>query len=307
METSNEFFQSLFPIYNIQLGRYPTPVSISYYWGFGSQAGILFAFQVITGLGLAAIYIPTVEGAPESLESINRDGFYSWLTRAAHANGPSAIFAAIYLHMARSILIAARSTVAWTTGLILFVLFIAAAFLGYVLVWSQMSFWAATVITNLVTVVPYGDQLLSLIWGSNAIDQSTLSRFFAWHYLVPMIILAVVVIHIMSVHHLGSSGTTTISSPDKVAFMRYYVAKDGIGLMLGELGSIVLLFLAPNLLADAELFVPVDTMSTPQHIVPEWYLLFLYAMLRCIPNKACGCLLVLLVFVLLLHHVTKPN
>lgn len=269
------------------------------------MSGIWFFLQVVTGLFLAAVYLPHYDEATASIESINRDGFLSWLVRSVHANGASTIFAALYLHISRSLLISSRGAYAWISGVLLLVLFIVSAFLGYVLVWAQMSYWAATVITSLLTILPCGQHLLEMVWGSICIDQSTLSRFFAWHYIVPLITFALMVVHVMMVHYTGSSGTVCQNSYDKVAFMRYYVAKDGIGLILADLLVMLLLFCFPAAMADAELFTPINTMSTPAHICPEWYLLAYYAMLRCIPSKLYGALLVLVFFILLAHHTTK--
>lgn len=254
---------------------------------------------------LAATYLPHYDEATASIETITRDGFHGWLIHYAHSNGASCIFAAIYCHMARSILLSNRTVLSWLTGVILLILFILSAFLGYVLVWTQMSYWAATVITSLITVLPSGKELLHMVWGSICIDQSTLSRFFAWHYLVALLTFAMMIIHLFAVHYIGSTGVISQTTVDKVPFVRWYVVKDGITFAIAEVSTVFGLYCIPAVAADAELFIPINTMSTPHHIVPEWYLLPFYAMLRCIPDKFYGIMTLVVFFVLLVHHTIK--
>ena len=298
-------FTRYFSIYDMQLGAYPTPINISYAWSFGSLSGLTIFMQALTGIALDMMYIPSTELVGDCLEAINRESSYGFFMRYMHANLPSMLFAWMYLHQARSLLIGTRAAWAWISGWVLVLLIIIVAFLGYSCVWGQMSYWAATVITSLVTVVPGGSDLLVMLWGGPVIGQATLSRFICLHYLLAIISVALVVVHLLAVHYTGSSNPLATAAVEKAPFMQYYVIKDAISSLLGLLLSSVLVLALPTASMDTELYEPVNTMSTPEHIVPEWYLLPYYAVLRCIPSKTCGCLMAVLLLVQLLLTVFK--
>nr|AAY43312.1 cytochrome b [Pelophylax nigromaculatus] len=281
----------------------PTPANISAWWNFGSLLGVCLIAQIATGLFLAMHYTADTSLAFSSIAHICRDVNNGWLLRNLHANGASFFFICIYFHIGRGLYYGSylyKET--WNIGVILLFLVMATAFVGYVLPWGQMSFWGATVITNLLSAAPYiGPDLVQWIWGGFSVDNATLTRFFTFHFILPFIIAAASMIHLLFLHQTGSSNPTGLNSNlDKVSFHPYFSYKDLLGfvIMLGALAS--LSTFAPNLLGDPDNFTPANPLVTPPHIKPEWYFLFAYAILRSIPNKLGGVLALLLSIMVLL-------
>nr|YP_010614662.1 cytochrome b [Dysalotus oligoscolus]WAS35237.1 cytochrome b [Dysalotus oligoscolus] len=286
----------LLKIVNDALVDLPTPSNISAWWNFGSLLGICLFSQILTGLFLAMHYTPDIESAFASVAHICRDVNYGWLIRNLHANGASFFFICIYFHIGRGLYYGSylyKET--WNIGVILLLLVMMTAFVGYVLPWGQMSFWGATVITNLLSAVPYvGTMLVEWIWGGFSVDNATLTRFFAFHFLFPFVILAMTILHLLFLHETGSNNPIGLNSnTDKVSFHPYFSYKDllGFAVLLVALASLALF--SPNLLGDPDNFTPANPMVTPPHIKPEWYFLFAYAILRSIPNKLGGVLALL--------------
>nr|AAY55931.1 cytochrome b [Pelophylax nigromaculatus] len=290
----------------------PTPANISAWWNFGSLLGVCLIAQIATGLFLAMHYTADTSLAFSSIAHICRDVNNGWLLRNLHANGASFFFICIYFHIGRGLYYGSylyKET--WNIGVILLFLVMAAAFVGYVLPWGQMSFWGATVITNLLSAAPYiGPDLVQWIWGGFSVDNATLTRFFTFHFILPFIIAAASMIHLLFLHQTGSSNPTGLNSNlDKVSFHPYFSYKDLLGfvIMLGALAS--LSTFAPNLLGDPDNFTPANPLVTPPHIKPEWYFLFAYAILRSIPNKLGGVLALLLsimvLFLMPIIHTSK--
>lgn len=282
-------------IVNAHLVDYPAPVNLSYYWNFGATAGICLGLQIITGIALAMHYTPHVDLAFQSVEHIMRDVNYGWLIRYIHANGASMFFIMIYLHMFRGLYYGSytvKREALWVSGVVILLLSMATAFMGYVLPWGQMSFWGATVITKLFSAFPVvGDHLVHWLWGGFSVDNATLNRFFSLHYLLPFLIAGVVVVHMAAVHNDGSNNPLGISSQaDKIAFFPYFFIKDTLGLVGGLIFFSFFVYYSPNSLGHPDNYIPANPMSTPEHIVPEWYFLFAYAILRSIPNKLMGVL-----------------
>nr|AMB27367.1 cytochrome b [Pelophylax nigromaculatus] len=290
----------------------PTPANISAWWNFGSLLGVCLIAQIATGLFLAMHYTADTSRAFSSIAHICRDVNNGWLLRNLHANGASFFFICIYFHIGRGLYYGSylyKET--WNIGVILLFLVMATAFVGYVLPWGQMSFWGATVITNLLSAAPYiGPDLVQWIWGGFSVDNATLTRFFTFHFILPFIIAAASMIHLLFLHQTGSSNPTGLNSNlDKVSFHPYFSYKDLLGfvIMLGALAS--LSTFAPNLLGDPDNFTPANPLVTPPHIKPEWYFLFAYAILRSIPNKLGGVLALLLsimvLFLMPIIHTSK--
>nr|AAY55919.1 cytochrome b [Pelophylax nigromaculatus] len=290
----------------------PTPANISAWWNFGSLLGVCLIAQIATGLFLAMHYTADTSLAFSSIAHICRDVNNGWLLRNLHANGASFFFICIYFHIGRGLYYGSylyKET--WNIGVILLFLVMATAFVGYVLPWGQMSFWGATVITNLLSAAPYiGPDLVQWIWGGFSVDNATLTRFFTFHFILPFIIAAASMIHLLFLHQTGSSNPTGLNSNlDKVSFHPYFSYKDLLGfvIMLGALAS--LSTFAPNLLGDPDNFTPANPLVTPPHIKPEWYFLFAYAILRSIPNKLGGVLALLLsimvLFLMPIIHTSK--
>nr|YP_008593404.1 cytochrome b [Parachanna insignis]BAN83346.1 cytochrome b [Parachanna insignis] len=295
----------LLKIANDALVDLPTPSSISAWWNFGSLLGLCLIAQIVTGLFLAMHYTSDITTAFSSVAHICRDVNYGWLIRNLHANGASFFFICIYLHIGRGLYYGSYlHKMTWNVGVVLLLLVMMTAFVGYVLPWGQMSFWGATVITNLLSAVPYmGDALVQWIWGGFSVDNATLTRFFAFHFILPFIIAAMTIIHLLFLHETGSSNPIGLNSNmDKIPFHPYYTYKDllGFAVLLIALLSLALFF--PNLLGDPENFTPANPLVTPPHIKPEWYFLFAYAILRSVPNKLGG-VLALLASVLVLMVV----
>nr|AGM52124.1 cytochrome b [Balaenoptera physalus] len=280
----------------------PTPSNISSWWNFGSLLGLCLIMQILTGLFLAMHYTPDTTTAFSSVTHICRDVNYGWIIRYLHANGASMFFICLYAHMGRGLYYgsyAFRET--WNIGVILLFTVMATAFVGYVLPWGQMSFWGATVITNLLSAIPYiGTTLVEWIWGGFSVDKATLTRFFAFHFILPFIILALAIVHLIFLHETGSNNPTGIPSDmDKIPFHPYHTIKDILGALLLILILLMLTLFTPDLLGDPDNYTPANPLSTPAHIKPEWYFLFAYAILRSIPNKLGGVLALLLSILIL--------
>nr|QIJ94050.1 cytochrome b [Eremias arguta]QIJ94054.1 cytochrome b [Eremias arguta]QIJ94055.1 cytochrome b [Eremias arguta]QIJ94059.1 cytochrome b [Eremias arguta] len=292
----------------------PTPPNISAWWNFGSLLGLCLIIQILTGLFLAMHYTADVTSAFSSVAHIHRDVQHGWLIRNLHANGASLFFICIYLHIGRGLYYGSYIfTETWNIGVVLLLLVMATAFMGYVLPWGQMSFWGATVITNLLSAIPYvGNTLVEWVWGGFAIDNATLTRFFTLHFLLPFVIMAVSMVHLLFLHETGSNNPTGLdSNSDKIPFHPYYSYKDALGALIMILCLLYLALFSPNLLGDPENFSPANPLVTPPHIKPEWYFLFAYAILRSIPNKLGGVLAllfsILILFILPLTHMSKQR
>nr|YP_003058255.1 cytochrome b [Oryzias dancena]BAH84957.1 cytochrome b [Oryzias dancena] len=293
----------LLKIANDALVDLPAPSNISVWWNFGSLLGLCLIAQIITGLFLAMHYTSDISTAFSSVAHICRDVNYGWLIRNMHANGASFFFICIYLHIGRGLYYGSylyKET--WNVGVVLLLLVMMTAFVGYVLPWGQMSFWGATVITNLMSAVPYvGDALVQWIWGGFSVDNATLTRFFAFHFLLPFIIAAATVVHLIFLHETGSNNPTGLNSDsDKISFHPYFSYKDLLGFAALLVALISLALFSPNLLGDPDNFTPANPLVTPPHIKPEWYFLFAYAILRSIPNKLGGVLALLFSILVLL-------
>nr|YP_008080797.1 cytochrome b [Scomberomorus munroi]AFU65455.1 cytochrome b [Scomberomorus munroi]AFU65468.1 cytochrome b [Scomberomorus munroi x Scomberomorus semifasciatus]AFU65481.1 cytochrome b [Scomberomorus munroi x Scomberomorus semifasciatus]AFU65494.1 cytochrome b [Scomberomorus munroi x Scomberomorus semifasciatus] len=286
----------LLKIANDALIDLPTPTNISAWWNFGSLLGLCLISQILTGLFLAMHYTPDIESAFNSVAHICRDVNFGWLIRNLHANGASFFFICIYFHIGRGLYYGSylyKET--WNIGVILLLLVMMTAFVGYVLPWGQMSFWGATVITNLLSAVPYvGTTLVEWIWGGFSVDNATLTRFFAFHFLFPFIIMAMTILHLLFLHETGSNNPMGLNSnADKISFHPYFSYKDLLGFAILLIALVSLALFSPNLLGDPDNFTPANPMVTPPHIKPEWYFLFAYAILRSIPNKLGGVLALL--------------
>ena len=286
---------SLFQLINSHLIEYPTPSNLTLFWNYGFLAAMCLVTQLLSGIALAMHFTPHVDLAFLSVEHIMRDVNGGWLIRYIHANGASMFFITVYIHIARGLYYGSYMQprgLVWTLGVIILILMMATAFMGYVLVWGQMSFWAATVITNFFTAFPIiGDKIVTLLWGGFSVDNATLNRFFSLHYLLPFLIAGVVVVHMAAVHNDGSNNPLGISShADKISFFPYFFIKDTLGLVGGLIFFSFFVYYSPNSLGHSDNYIPANPMSTPEHIVPEWYFLFAYAILRSIPNKLMGVL-----------------
>nr|QPB67702.1 cytochrome b [Gazella subgutturosa subgutturosa] len=292
----------------------PAPSNISSWWNFGSLLGICLILQILTGLFLAMHYTADTETAFSSVTHICRDVNYGWIIRYMHANGASMFFICLFMHVGRGLYYGSYTFLeTWNIGVILLFATMATAFMGYVLPWGQMSFWGATVITNLLSAIPYiGTNLVEWIWGGFSVDKATLTRFFAFHFILPFIIAALAMVHLLFLHETGSNNPTGISSDaDKIPFHPYYTIKDILGALLLILALMLLVLFSPDLLGDPDNYTPANPLNTPPHIKPEWYFLFAYAILRSIPNKLGGVLaLVLSILILILMpllHTSKQR
>nr|AIG93787.1 cytochrome b [Monodelphis scalops] len=292
----------------------PAPSNISAWWNFGSLLGVCLIIQILTGLFLAMHYTSDTLTAFSSVAHICRDVNYGWLIRNLHANGASMFFMCLFLHVGRGIYYGSylfKET--WNIGVILLLTVMATAFVGYVLPWGQMSFWGATVITNLLSAIPYiGSTLVEWIWGGFSVDKATLTRFFAFHFILPFIIMALAIVHLLFLHETGSNNPTGINpNSDKIPFHPYYTIKDALGLALMILILMSLAMFSPDLLGDPDNFTPANPLNTPPHIKPEWYFLFAYAILRSIPNKLGGVLAllasILILLIIPLLHTSKQR
>lgn len=274
---------------------YPVPSNITYFWNFGFLAGVCLVVQLLTGIALAMHYTPNVDLAFASVEHIMRDVNYGWLLRYVHANGASMFFIIVYIHMFRGLYYGSymypREPL-WCSGVVIFVLMMAAGFIGYVLPWGQMSFWGATVITNLFSAIPVvGDEIVFWLWGGFSVDNPTLNKFFSLHYLIPFILAGLVIVHLIFLHENGSNNPLGIrSTVDQIPFTPYSTFKDTFALILFCLFFGFFVYFMPNVLGHSDNYIPANPMVTPPHIVPEWYFLPFYAILRSIPNKLGGVL-----------------
>ncbi len=274
---------------------YPSPRNLNYWWTFGAMLAFMLVVQIATGVVLAMHYTPLATLAMSSIEHIMRDVNYGWLLRYLHANGASMFFLAVYIHILRGLYYGSYKEpreVLWILGVIIFLLMMAAAFMGYVLPWGQMSFWAATVITNLFSAIPLvGESITTWLWGGFAVDNPTLNRFYSLHYLLPFMIAGVVILHIWALHHVGQNNPTGIeikSKQDTVQFTPHATIKDSFALVCFLILFAWLVFFLPNYLGHPDNYIAADPLKTPPHIVPEWYFLPFYAILRAIPNKLLG-------------------
>nr|AFG19455.1 cytochrome b [Hephaestus transmontanus] len=304
----------LLSIANNALIDLPAPANISIWWNFGSLLGLCLATQILTGLFLAMHYTADIATAFSSVAHICRDVNYGWLIRNIHANGASFFFICIYMHIARGLYYGSylyKET--WNVGVILLLLVMMTAFVGYVLPWGQMSFWGATVITNLLSAIPYvGNTLVQWIWGGFSVDNATLTRFFAFHFLFPFIIAALTMIHLLFLHETGSNNPLGLNSnADKISFHPYFSYKDLLGFIILLIALTSLALFSPNLLGDPDNFTPANPLVTPPHIKPEWYFLFAYAILRSIPNKLGGVLAllasILILMIVPILHTSKQR
>jgi len=281
----------LLKLVNSSLIDLPAPSTISYWWNFGSLLGLCLTIQLISGVLLAIHYCPSVSSAFNRVVHISQDVFFGWLLRNTHANGASLFFICLYLHIRRGIYYYSfKLNEVWNIGVVILLTVIATAFMGYVLPWGQISFWGATVITNLLSAIPYiGEAVVQWIWGGFAIDNATLNRFFSIHFALPFLVIALVLIHLIFLHQTGSNNPLGLNSNlDKIPFHPFFRIKDLVGVFLITSGLTIVVLLSPNLLGDVENFMPANPLVTPIHIQPEWYFLFAYAILRSIPNKLGG-------------------
>ena len=277
--------------------EYQVPKNLNYAWNFGSIAGLALMIQIITGIFLSMHYTPHAAEAFNSVENIMRNVNYGWLIRYIHAVGASMFFIVVYLHILRGLYYGsykAPREILWWFGILIFISMMATAFMGYVLPWGQMSYWGATVITNLFSAIPViGDSIVTWLWGGYSVDNPTLNRFFSLHYLLPFVILGLVVVHVVALHVNGSNNPTGVeikSEKDTIPFHPYYTVKDFFGFGVFFLIFAYFVFFAPNYLGHPDNYIPADPLVTPAHIVPEWYFLPFYAILRAIPDKLGGVL-----------------
>ena len=290
----------IFSVLREALVDHPTPRNLNYWWNFGSLAGIILVIMIVSGLLLSMHYVAHVDLAFDSIEHIMRDVNYGWLIRYIHSVGASMFFLIVYIHISRGLYYGSYKSpreVLWWLGIIIFLLMIAAAFLGYTLPWGQMSFWGATVITNLFSAIPLvGDSIVTWLWGGFSVDNPTLNRFYSLHFLIPFVIVAVVFLHIVALHKFGSNNPTGIDltlKQEKIPFHPYYTIKDFFGFGVFFIIFSIFIFFLPNSLGHPVNYVPADPLVTPEHIVPEWYFLPFYAILRAIPFKLLGVLAML--------------
>lgn len=292
---------------------YPAPANLNYFWSFGIYLTVCLVIQLLTGIFLAMHYVPNIDLAFISVEHIMRDVNYGWLLRYIHANGASMFFISVYLHICRGLYYSSYAyprQLLWGIGVIIFLLMIITAFLGYVLPWGQMSFWGATVITNLASAIPYvGNSIVYWLWGGFSVDNATLNRFFSFHYLLPFIIAALTAVHLIFLHDVKSNNPLGISGHyDSVPFTPYFTIKDLFAVILFFIFFSFFVFFYPNYLGHSDNYIPANPLVTPAHIVPEWYLLPFYAILRSVPDKLGGVILMLsaiLIFLVLpfIHDV----
>lgn len=295
----------LIKIVNNRLIDLPAPSNLSIWWNIGSISGLCLIIQILTGLFLAIHYIPHVDIAFSSVVHITRDVTYGWLIRYTHANRASFFFLCLYLHVGRGLYYGSYINIeTWNIGVILLILVMLSAFLGYVLVWGQIRFWAATVITNLLSAIPYiGKTLVEWVWGGFAVDNATLTRFYAIHYITPFIIAALSALHLIFLHQTGSNNPLGITSnTNKTSFHNYYSVIDTVGFIVLLTALFYTTIFYPNIFTDPENFIPANPLVTPIHIKPEWYFLWAYAILRSIPNKLGGVVAIfsaILIFIIL--------
>ena len=288
----------LFTLMNKEYAAFPTPRNFNYLWNFGALASVALVMMIATGIFLAMSYTPDASMAFDSVERIMRDVNYGWLLRYAHANGASMFFLVVYIHIFRGLYYGSYKSpreLLWMLGVVIVLLMMMTAFMGYVLPWGQMSFWGATVITNLFSAFPViGESIVTWLWGGFAVGDPTLHRFFSLHYLLPFVIFAVVFFHVVALHITGSNNPLGIDPKgpqDTLPFHPYYTVKDSVGLCVFFLVWAIFVFFAPNFFANPDNYIPANPLQTPAEIVPEWYLLPFYAILRAVPNKLGGVLM----------------
>jgi quinol-cytochrome oxidoreductase complex cytochrome b subunit len=281
----------IFSFMDHELNEYPTPRNLNYWWNFGSLAGIMLMIMIASGIFLAMAYTPHKDMAFDSVERIMRDVNYGWLLRYIHMNGASMFFVVTYVHIFRGLYFGSYKEpreLLWILGVVILLLMMATAFMGYVLPWGQMSYWGATVITNLFSAIPLvGDWVVTLLWGGFTVDNPTLNRFYSLHYLLPFVIIGVVGLHLVALHQHGSNNPLGIDRKgpqDSIPFHPYYTVKDLFGACVFMLVYAVFVFWYPNTLGDPANYIPANSLSTPAEIVPEWYFLPFYAILRSVPN-----------------------
>lgn len=288
-------------VLNQHLGVYPTPINLNWNWSWGSLSGLLLGSQIVTGILLAMHYVGHVDHAFASVQHLMVDVPSGLILRYAHANGASLFFTVVYLHVLRGIYYSSGNQpreIVWISGVVILLLMIITAFIGYVLPWGQMSFWGATVITSLATVIPVvGKQIVYWLWGGFSIDHPTLNRFYSFHYTLPFLLAGLSIFHIAALHQYGSTNPLGINTQGStIPFGTYFTSKDLLALLFLLFVFAVLVFFYPELLGHPDNLIPANPYSTPQHIVPEWYFLWVYAILRSIPNKAMGVIAIGLVF-----------
>ena len=292
---------------------YPTPINLNYLWSFGSTAGLCLGIQIVTGIFLAMHYTPHIDMAFSSVEHIMRDVNNGWLLRYLHANGASMFFIVVYAHIFRGLYFGSYMNPRgrlWASGVIIFLLMMATAFMGYVLPWGQMSFWGATVITNLFSAIPLvGGSIVEWLWGGFSVSNATLNRFFSLHYLVPFLIVGLVLLHLSLLHQNGSNNPLGINSnPDTISFYPYFYVKDLFSFLILVLFFSFFVCFYPNVLGHADNYIPANPLVTPSHIVPEWYFLPFYAILRSIPDKLGGVVaMVAAILILLLLPIINTS
>nr|WGO58001.1 cytochrome b [Pseudoglomeris magnifica] len=310
MNKSMRITNPILNIINNSLIDLPTPSNINTWWNFGSLLGLCLSIQIMTGLFLAMHYCPNIEMAFYSINHICRNVNYGWLLRTLHANGASLFFICIYMHIGRGIYYSSYKLMyTWLMGVLILFITMATAFMGYVLPWGQMSFWGATVITNLLSAIPFmGNELVQWIWGGFAVDNATLNRFFVFHFMLPFILIAMIMIHLLFLHQSGSSNPIGINSNiDKISFHPYFTIKDLAGFFIMIMLLLLLTLVKPYLFSDPDNFIPANPLVTPIHIQPEWYFLFAYAILRSIPNKLGGVIaLIMSISILFTLPLYKP-
>lgn len=309
MKTPIRLISPVTKIINNSLIDLPSPSNISIWWNFGRLLGLCLIIQIITGIFLAIHYTDNIEIAFNRVIHICRDVNNGWLIRTLHANGARFFFICIYIHIGRGIYYGSYNLVeTWLVGVIILFLVIATAFLGYVLPWGQISFWGATVITNLLSAIPYlGTIIVQWLWGGFAVDNATLTRFFTLHFLLPFIVSAIIIIHLLFLHQTGSNNPIGINSNiDKIPFHPYFSTKDLLGYLIIIFSIIFITLINPYILGDPDNFIPANPLSTPVHIQPEWYFLFAYAILRSIPNKLGG-VIALVISILILVILPFTN
>jgi ubiquinol-cytochrome c reductase cytochrome b subunit len=299
----------IFTMLQKEYGTFPTPRNFNYFWNFGALAMVNLAIMIATGIVLAMHYTPHVDHAFDSVERIMRDVNFGWLIRYMHMNGAHMFFIVVYIHIWRGLYYGSYKEpreLLWILGVVIFILMMATAFMGYVLPWGQMSFWGATVITNLFSAIPLvGDSIVTWLWGGFSVDNPTLSRFFSLHYLLPFVITGVVFLHVAALHITGSNNPLGIEPKgpqDTLPFHPYYTVKDSVGLVVYAIVFAMLVFFFPLSLGHSDNYIPANPLVTPAHIVPEWYFLAFYAILRAVPDKLGGVVLmfgaILVLFVL---------
>nr|AXS65405.1 cytochrome b [Coleoptera sp. 15 KM-2017] len=301
---------NLLKIFKNSFFHLPTPLNISFMWNFGSLLGLCLMIQVISGIFLAMQYSPNIFNAFLSVVHIGRDVNWGWMIKIIHTNGASMFFICLYLHIGRGLYYMSYNfSMTWIVGIIILFLVMATAFLGYVLPWGQMSFWGATVITNLLSAIPYlGDLMVTWLWGGFSVDNPTLNRFFVFHFILPFLVMFMVILHLMFLHISGSNNNLGINSNyKKIRFNPFFVLKDLLGFFMFFFFFFIIICFYPYILGDPDNFILANSMITPVHIQPEWYFLFAYAILRSIPNKLGGVLMLIMSILILIFLPFKKK